>query len=121
MAPSGLAGAGGSFVDAGPTGVSSFEQAPAKTASAKPTVVMNRGMGLIGMVQYRCLASFASQISPFAAAASSSASLASLNSPSHLAMTTVARQLPTTLVIVRAMSMSSSTPRISVMPTSGRL
>ena len=29
-------------------------------------------------------------------------------------MTTVARQLPTTLTIVRAMSMSSSTPRISV-------
>ena len=52
--------------------------------------------------------------------ASSSSSVASLNSPSHFATTTVARQLPMTLVIVRAMSISSSTPRMSVMPSSGR-
>ena len=60
------------------------------------------------------------QISPRTAAISRSRSLASLNTPSHRATTTEARQLPITLVIVRPMSISVSTPRISVTPSSGR-
>ena len=59
--------------------------------------------------------------SPFAAASARSASDASRNSPSHFETTTVARQLPMTFVIVRAMSMIASTPRIVVTPSSGRL
>ena len=41
------------------------------------------------------------------------------NSPSQRAMTTVARQLPTRLMDVRAMSISASTPRITATPSSG--
>ena len=59
------------------------------------------------------------QISPRTSATSSSSSLASLNTPSQRATTTEARQLPITLVIVRPMSISVSTPRISVTPSSG--
>src|SRR5262249_48822299 len=43
------------------------------------------------------------------------------NDFSHRAITTVARQLPTTLTAVRAMSMSSSTPRMTITPSTGRL
>ena len=60
------------------------------------------------------------QISPRTAATARSRSLASTNSPSHFATTTVARQFPITFTIVRAMSMSSSTPRMSVTPSSGK-
>ena len=42
------------------------------------------------------------------------------SSPSHRAITAVARQLPTRFTIVRAMSISSSTPRITATPSSGR-
>src|SRR2546426_12842088 len=45
---------------------------------------------------------------------------ACLNSPSHRAITTVARQLPTTFTDVRAMSINSSMPRIARMGHSGR-
>jgi len=41
------------------------------------------------------------------------------NSPSHRDMTTVARQLPTTLSDVRAMSISASTPRITATACNG--
>src|SRR5262249_16836069 len=42
------------------------------------------------------------------------------HAPSHFATTAVARQLPTTFVIVRPMSSSASIPRIVVTPSSGR-
>src|ERR1035437_11035941 len=53
--------------------------------------------------------------------ASSRSHSASRNAPSHFATTTVARQLPTTLIAVRAMSISSSTPRMRMTPSTGRL
>src|SRR5262245_28261107 len=46
---------------------------------------------------------------------------AGLNSPSHCAITTDARQLPTRLIDVLAMSMMASTPRMIATPSSGRL
>src|SRR5204862_5917038 len=60
------------------------------------------------------------QISPLTTALRNSSSVASRKTPSHRATTTDARQLPMTLVIVRPMSISVSTPRISVTPSSGR-
>src|SRR5207302_6131630 len=51
---------------------------------------------------------------------SSTGSCSSPNSPSHRAITAVARQLPTRLIDVRAMSISASTPRITATPCSGR-
>jgi len=41
------------------------------------------------------------------------------NSPSHRAITTDARQLPTRLSDVRAMSIRASTPRMTATPSSG--
>src|SRR3984957_13658862 len=43
----------------------------------------------------------------------------SRNAPSHRATTTLAKQFPTTLTVVRAMSMNASTPRINATASTG--
>jgi len=49
----------------------------------------------------------------------STAGVSAPNSPSQRAITTEARQLPTTLTLVRAISMSASIPRITKIGSSG--